>query len=198
MRKLLVTYLSICLSVLTSSLTSYAQPATRTAGQQARNTACLLKVAAARLHIREATGRNDGPAIDAMLRLVGSPLRSPWCGAEQAQQQRLCGLPFPRHAGAAKSWAAERPRTYFLQGVRGTVDSLKPGHQVMFYYPALGRIAHVGRAIAPGRSIRKGRPARGWYTIEGNTNPQGSREGGGVHRLFRLRSEFYAAANWTY
>lgn len=183
------------LLLIAHSFGSAAQPSRAV---QARNAARLVAVASARTGIREATGNNDGPAIDAMLRLVGSPLRSPWCGAEQAWQQQLCGLPFPKGAGGSYNWALDAKRTYFLQGVRGSVDSLQAGHQVMFYYPHLRRIGHIGRAVAAGRSIRKGRPARGWWCIEGNTGTSGSRDGAGVHRLFRLSSEFYATANWTY
>lgn len=185
----------LTLLLIAHSFQTAAQPGR---AAQAAAGARAAVVAAGRLGIREATGKNDGPAIDAMLRLVGSPRFSPWCGAEQAWQQQLCGLPFPRQAGGARFWAVDPVRTYFVRGTRGSVDSLKPGHQVMFYYANLGRIGHIGRAVAPGRSVRRGRPARGWWCVEGNTGTSGTREGAGVHRLFRQANEFYACTNYLY
>lgn len=148
-------------------------------------------------YVRELTGNNDGPEIDAWLRLVGSPLRSPWCGATQGQCQHDVKLPMPKLAGAARSWAVPA-RTYYIRGVRGSLDSLKPGHCVMFYYANLGRIGHIGRLVAPQRPIRKGRPARGWLVVAGNTGTGGGRDGAGIHQYFYPASDLYAVANWLY
>jgi len=56
------------------------------------------------------------------------------------------------------------------------------------YFPSLKRIAHVGFVER----------IRGKYcvTIEGNTNPEGSREGGGVFRRMRYRKTISKYANW--
>lgn len=165
---------------------------------QAQRAAKVLAWSAAQLGVREATGRNDGPQIDAWLRLVGSPPRSAWCGAYQGGGQKANGLPMPAGAGGSYNWAKDAKRTYFLRGVRGSIDSLRPAHQVMFYYPALGRIGHIGRAVTPGRPIRKGRAVRGWYCNEGNTGVGGGRDGAGVHLLFRAATEIHACANWLW
>lgn len=165
---------------------------------QAANASCVLQWSATQLGVREATGNNDGPQVEAYLRVSGNHRGDAWCGAYQAAGQKTCGLPFPAGAGGARNWAKDPKRTYYVRGLRGSVDSLKPGHQVMFYYSNLGRIGHIGRAVQPGRAVRKGRPARVWYTNEGNTGTGGGREGAGVHLLTRLPTEFYAAANWLY
>lgn len=154
----------------------------------------MLQWSAAHLHVREATGRNDGPEIWAWQALTGNARGVEWCGCYQAGGQKACGLPFPAGAGGARNWFLDPKRTYFLKGVRGSIDSLKPGHQVGFYYASHKRIAHIGRAIMPTRA----RGARGWYCNEGNTGKGGGRTGAGVHLLMRANWEIHAAANWLY
>ncbi len=182
------------LLLIVSWQVAVAQP---TRAVQARNAAAVLAWHTAHLNVREATGRNDGPEIDAWLRLVGSPRYSPWCGATQGQCQHDCRLPLPAAAGAAKSWAVPA-RTYYVRAVRGSLDSLRPGHVVMFYYANLGRIGHVGRLVMAQRPIRKGRAARGWLVVAGNTGTGGGRDGAGVHQYFYPAAELYAVANWLY
>jgi len=173
-----------------------AQPSRATQAASAKR---VLDWSTKQLGVRELTGNNDGPEIDAWNRALGIPLRSYWCGSYQAAGQRACKLPYPAAAGGARYWTVpSNPRTYYIAGVRGSLDSLKPGHQVTFYYRNLGRVGHVARLVAAGRAVRKGRPARVWYTNEGNTGTGGGRDGAGVHQLTRLPSEFYAAANWLY
>ena len=149
----------------------------------------MLSWSATQTSVREATGRNDGAEVAAFLKVVGLPTGYEWCGAYQAYGNKHCGAPFPPAAGRAASWTpAANPRTYYIRGKRGSVDSLQPGHQVTFYYANLGRIGHVGRLVS--------RTRRGWYTNEGNTGRGGGRTGAGVHVLLRANWEFYAAANW--
>ena len=147
--------------------------------------------------MREATGRNDGPEIDAWNKALGIPLRSFWCGSFQAALQRECRLPSPPGAGGSYNWfKPASARTYYIRGQRGAVDSIRPGHVVGFYYANLKRIGHIGRAVAPTRQTRRG--GRGWTTSEGNTGSGGGRDGAGVHYLTRASWEFYAGANWLY
>ncbi|MDO7886704.1 hypothetical protein [Hymenobacter cheonanensis] len=161
--------------------------------------AAVLQVSAGRLRIREATGRNDGPDVEAAQRAAGAQKGDPWCGCEQFMEQRLCGLPSPAWPAAARNWSlASSPRTYFIRGLRGSLDSLRPGHQVTFYYATLGRVGHVGRLVAASRPVRRGRPARGWVVRAGNTGTGGGRDGAGVHDVWYPTYELYAAANWLY
>jgi hypothetical protein len=165
---------------------------------QAQRGAKVVAWSAKQLGVRELTGRNDGPQVEAWLRLTGNRKGDAWCGAYQAGGQKACGLPYPPGAGGSYNWFKLPARTYYVRGLRGSVDSLRAGHQVGFYYANLGRIGHIGRAIMPGRATRKGRPARGWYCNEGNTGVGGGREGAGVHLLFRSATDIHAAANWLY
>ena len=103
----------------------------------------------------------------------------------------------PREAGAAKNWAVPA-RTYYVRGVRGSLDSLRVGHRVLFYYANLGRIGHIGCLVSPLRAVRKGRPARGWVVAAGNTGTGGGRDGAGLHTYFYPSESFYAIANWSF
>ncbi|WP_176133108.1 hypothetical protein [Hymenobacter sp. CRA2] len=39
-------------------------------------------------------------------------------------QQRACGLPTPAGPAAARNWSlANSPRTFFIRGLRGSLDS---------------------------------------------------------------------------
>jgi len=148
--------------------------------------------------VRERTGRNDGPEIDAWNRALGVPLGSYWCGSYQAGIQRLCGLPVPNGAAGSYNWFKNAGRTYYIRDRRGTLDSLRVGHVVGFYYTNLGRIGHIGRAVALGKPLRAGRPPRGYYVNAGNTGSGGGRDGGGVRVVYYPAYSIYAGANWLY
>ena len=186
--------LLLALALLVTCLRVHAQPSRAI---QARTGAAIVAWHTAHLNVRELTGNNDGPPIDQWLDLVGSPRRSPWCGATQGACQFALGLPRPAAAGAAKSWAVPA-RTYYVRGVRGSLDSLRAGHRVMFFYSNLGRIGHIGAFVSPLRPIRAGRPARGWVVVAGNTGTGGGRDGAGIHQNFYPAASLYAVANWSY
>lgn len=187
------------LAVLVCSLRAGGQPRPVSWARQQANAACLLKSSATRLHIREATGRNDGPEVEAAQRAAGARKGDPWCGCEQYVEQRLCGLPAPAWSAAAANWTrASNPRTYYIRGQRGVVDSIRVGDQVTFYYANLGRVGHVGRNVQISRGLRQGRPARGFVVRAGNTGRGGGRNGAGVYDVFYAATDIYAAANWKY
>lgn len=57
------------------------------------------------------------------------------------------------------------------------------------YYEKLGRLGHIG--------IIEYEDANNYYTIEGNTNGAGSREGDGVYRKIRPKKTVAALADYT-
>lgn len=187
--------LAVVVGLLILAARCFAQP---TRAVQAANAKRVLAWSATQLGVRELTGRNDGPQVEAYLKVTGNRKGDSWCGAYQAAAQKACRLPFPNGAGGSYNWFKLPSRTYYVRGVRGSTDSLKAGHNVGFYYVNLKRVGHIARLVAPGRAVRKGRPARVWYTNEGNTGTGGGRDGAGVHQLTRTPSEFYAASNWLY
>ncbi|MGI4870687.1 MAG: hypothetical protein ACRYFX_05845 [Janthinobacterium lividum] len=156
------------------------------ATQQA-NARRILAWEASQLYVRE-HGYNRGPEVESYQRTTGNHAGEEWCGSFQATANARCALPFPAAAGGARYWfLLSSLRTFFVQGVRGSVDNVQPGDRVGFYNPAARRIGHIGCVEARARN--------GFVTIEGNT---GRLANAGVHRLSRGRGEIYAAANWSY
>ncbi len=149
--------------------------------------ACTLAYLDGVLGVREATGRNDGPAVAAFIRAGGGAAQAEWCGFLQRAVQVHCGLPYPAGAGGSYNWfLPASPRTVFIRGQRGAVEQVRVGYKVGFYNPARGRIAHIASVRAVTR--------HGFVTDDGNW---GSGRNAGVHRVSRGRGEIYAGANWN-
>ncbi|MGI4864200.1 MAG: hypothetical protein ACRYFZ_09785 [Janthinobacterium lividum] len=193
-------YLSILLVSLLSFLTSWAQPSR--AGQAA-NATCVLGFLHAHEYVREATGRNDGPAVAALVRAGGgeysASYKPEWCGFTQAAANRSCSLPIPKNGmqGAAAAWfplkGSEASRTLFRRGVMGSIDSIRVGLKAGFDY---GRgIHHIACVAELGRPVRKGRAPRTLYTLAGN---EGKGTNAGLHRTLYPISSIDGLSNWNY
>lgn len=173
--------------------------ATHAHGQttQAQRAACTLDWLHQHLNVREATGRNDGPAVAAIIRAGGGTAadRPEWCGFTQTAANKSCGLPFPANGmqGAARYWFLPGPRLVYTLGGKGTFEAIQPGYKVGIWHG--NAIHHITCAETPGRAVRKGRPARGWWCLAGN---EGTGTSAGVHRTFYAAPSIYAAANWLY
>lgn len=134
------------------------------------------------------SGYNAGPRVNQYLRATGNRPGEYWCGAFIGFIYRLCGLPIPAGAGAARSWfPAASPQTFFIKGSRGNIDAAQPGDLLALYYVNLGRIGHI---LALEKQLDNA-----VITIEGNTGPDGGRNGDGVYRKRRMKRGIYAAAN---
>jgi len=161
------------------------------------NANCLLKWSYTQLDVRELTGRNDGLAVEAYLRITGNRKGDSWCGAFQAAGNKACGRPFPAGAGGSYNWfLLKSPKTFYVAGVRGSVDWIQLGDRVGFYYSNLGRIGHIGHVVREAGRVRRGRPARGYIVRAGNTGSGGGRDGAGVHDYFYSASDIHAASRW--
>jgi hypothetical protein len=137
----------------------------------------LLSIAGKEVGVREKTGHNDGAQVEAYLDYVHLKKGNPWCAAFISWVFWKAGYPEPR-----SGWSPDlfpRSRRIILP---------VPGSVLGIYFPELKRIAHVGLVV---------RSQHDWISsIEGNTNPDGSREGYGVFRRLRHRRFIYAFANW--
>ena len=151
----------------------------------------LLKIAAKEVGVREGRDSNgnwnnrvkynDWYAKHPSIRNNGF-LTTAWCAvfvSWVANQAGLLGSVIPMHAWTPSGLAWFKSRGLWTQG-----KGVKPGDLFYVYYPAQRRVAHVGFVE---------RVEGGYiYTIEGNTNNTGSRQGNGVYRLKRrITSNFH-------
>ena len=143
-----------------------------------RVAARALEIAAYRVGVRERGGKNRGPEVDRWVKGVGlDPTGShSWCVAfvyscVQAACEELEMLnPLPRTGGVQKLWErtnlALKSRSQFGPGCIFLMDK---GH-------GKGHVGFIERVADDGLSFT---------SIEGNTNPGGSRDGDGVYRRAR-------------
>lgn len=138
----------------------------------------LIYIAKSQVGVREATGNNDGPQVEQYLAYTGNKKGEPWCAAFVSWVFGQVGLRQPRSA-----WSPALFPPHHL------VKAAKPATVFGIYFPEKGRIAHVGL-------VEKQR--KNWvYTIEGNTNVAGSREGDGVYQKLRHVKTISCYADWT-
>ena len=201
--KQLATFFALLTTFFVAS-SAHAQPPPRNPA----TTAATLDWLRQRLDVREITARpgNDGPAVAALIRAGGGePGEHPeWCGFTQTADQRAHGLPYPGGGmqGAARYWfvdAARRPlpRTQYLAGQRGTLDSIQPGDLVgMAWAGSGGVIHHITRCAELVPALRKGRPPRGFWCLAGN---EGHYPNAGLHHTYyNAMGALAAAARWDY
>ncbi len=116
--------------------------------------------------ITEATGRNDGPRVEAVIRTGGGSKGQPYCaysiytwGHESLGKQN----PFPR-----SGWSPDFVRKPTWTRTKGGITP-RPGDVGALYFPHLGRVGHV-LLIVQWSSPR----SRHVITMEGNTGPVGA------------------------
>ncbi len=137
----------------------------------------LLEIAASQVGTREATGKNDGEQVEKYLQYTGNRKGEAWCASFVSWAFAQAGLRQPRTAWSPALFPYSRI-------VKGAAKARVFG----IYFANKGRIAHAGLV-----EDYKG----SWlYTIEGNTNIAGSREGDGVYRKIRHVKTIKAYADW--
>lgn len=144
---------------------------------QAADRELILAIAQSQIGVREATGKNDGAAVEAFLNYTGNKKGDAWCASFVSWVYRQVGFLKPKTAWSPALFPSAKQTTSPL-----------PADVFGIYFPKLKRIAHCG--------IVEGYRANWIYTIEGNTNLVGSREGDGVYRKLRHRRSIKSFANW--
>jgi len=145
----------------------------------------VVKSYTAQIGVRELTGNNDGKAVETYLRYVGLPKGNPWCAAFVCWNLNQAGVANPRSGYCPDLFKPKQLvwlRSRKVNGVPHQTDVFG------LYFPEKGRIAHVGY-IDRWTDIKV-------YTVEGNTNQAGSREGDGVYRKIRLTRQIYAVTRF--
>jgi len=145
----------------------------------------LLHTAELQVGVREATGHNDGKMVEKYLRATGLGKGYPWCAAFQAYIHDRAEVPAP-HSARVVDWF--RGSTVWRQEFGKMPFAAKRGMVGGLYFRRLGRLGHIFLIV--------GEDKNNYYTIEGNTNIAGSREGDGVYRKIRSKKSVAALADY--
>ena len=140
----------------------------------------VMMAAYSQLGVHEATGANDGKAVEMYLRSCGLGKGYPWCAAYVNWVFDQAKIKGPKYPARASSW--------FTQKVIPK-EQAQPADLGALYYRKLGRIGHIF-------IIDRNPQGNLFFTIEGNTNQAGSREGDGVYRKRRLKKQTYKVSRW--
>jgi len=139
----------------------------------------------------EATGRNDGDAIDRILGSVGlAGTGNPYCAAYNRYCYDLAGL---RGVGPRSAWSPDWVQAPTWTRAAGGAVPL-PADAWGIYFPSKGRVAHTGLVRRWGQSVV--------VTLEGNTSPEAGsgteadRNGDGVWCKRRLVRQIYSVRDW--
>jgi hypothetical protein len=147
----------------------------------------VLAVGQTQVGAREATGRNDGPAVQKYLKSIGLSGSYAWCSAYIVWIFRAAGVPVPRF-GRARSWF-DAAHTVWRGGqqVRGR-PAPQPADLVGFRW-GNPQIAHVGLLEIWGTGPT-------CQTNEGNTSGgRADRDGEGSFINWRSKWMVSAVAN---
>lgn len=150
----------------------------------------VLSVAGNLVGTTEATGRNDGPIIEAILASTGNRKGDPYCAAFNYYCYREAGLAdkVPRSAWSP-DWVKSPTWTRAKEG-----REPEPADSFGIYFPSKKRVAHTGLVKKWGETSAQ--------TIEGNTSPEAApgssadRDGEGIWNKRRLIRQIYSVRNW--
>lgn len=136
------------------------------------------------IYVREISN-NRSATIDSFNINVSVKVGSPWC----ASYVSWVLDPFVNnpHSAYSPNFAKKKDIIY-KKNLKNNIK-IKSGDVVTFYYSNLGRVGHVGLVIKQEGDIL--------YTIEGNTNDGGSREGDGVYKKKRDINKIYAITRYN-
>lgn len=136
--------------------------------------------------VRELTGHNDGVEVERYLISTGFTKGYAWCAAFVTWCFDEAGVD-AIHSAWSPSWFPASKIVY----VKGRSQNDTPHRADVFgvYYSNLKRIGHVG-------FIDSWTDTEYAITVEGNTNNGGSREGDGVYRKRRIKSNIYKVSRW--
>lgn len=149
----------------------------------------VIKSAERWMGVRELTGNNDHPMITKAMRLcrLDGNRGFPWCAAAMAEIHDEAAIPAPRSARVVDwfktnvVWKREWGDLVGGINTNGMVGAL--------FYQHLGRYGHIVLIV--------GQDKNNYYTLEGNTNLAGSREGDGFYRKIRRKTSIAAMADYT-
>jgi hypothetical protein len=131
---------------------------------------------------------NCGEDVEKYLAAAGLKRGQPWCAAFVKWCLDSAGVENSLNGSAIS--AVKKNNIIYTGNLRNKNEiNVKKGDVFTLYYKHLKRIGHTGFITKmDGKSV---------YTIEGNTNVKGSREGDGVYMKRRPLSTIYNISRWT-
>lgn len=156
------------------------------------NYQCVIDTYKSQIGVREATGHNDGYEVAQYLESTGLIEGYAWCAAFVNWSIEKCGYHGPEAPAWSPSWFTDN--VIYSKGTLTYKDSgykqPQAGDVFGIYYFQKRRIAHVG-------FVDNWSSGGSFVTVEGNTNDAGSREGDGVYRKYRLKSQIHKISRWV-
>lgn len=146
----------------------------------------LQKSYTSQVGTREATGNNDGARVENYLSVSGLREGYPWCASFVAWNFKQVGIDAPRSA-YSPDWFISN--VVYKKTWQKVDYKSKKGQVFGLWYESKKRIAHVG--------FIDGEDKNNYYTVEGNTNEAGSREGDGVYRKMRSKKSVYIISDYV-
>ncbi len=143
----------------------------------------IINTYTSEIGVREATGQNDGKAVEKYLAAAGLGKGYAWCAAFVNWVYLQNEIAGPNSPAWSPSWFPNEKVLDKRFGLRGDVFGI--------YFESKGRIAHVGFLD---EDFDNGKNTI--LTVEGNTNDAGSREGDGVYRKRRSKNQIYKVSCW--
>jgi hypothetical protein len=145
------------------------------------------------LNIRELTGKNDGPQVEAFLRSVNRVKGDAWCAAYTSYNLQYLAKRGYKVDYIVSGWSPSWANNKFVIWKKGKpLVPFTMGDVFSIYFANLKRPAHVGFIYED-----KGNTV---ITQEGNTSDdnygQATREGNKVARKRRLKSQLYTVARF--
>jgi len=137
--------------------------------------------------VRERTNHNDGYMVEQYLASAGLSKGNPWCASfvywtflQNGASLKVSG----------KGWVPSYfppSKTIYVRGKYSKMDP-KYGDLIGIWFEDKGRLAHIG--------FYDSEDDKYYYSVEGNTNDAGSREGDGVYRKKRIKRQVHSISNW--
>jgi len=137
--------------------------------------------------VRELTGNNDGLMVEKFLLSAGLGKGYPWCAAFIYWTLKEANIDLNlQHPAWVPSYFTKENIIY----VRGEINKRPPvfGDMIGIWFESKGRLAHIG--------FYDGENSDYYFTVEGNTNEDGSREGDGVYRKRRIKRQVHSISSW--
>jgi len=149
---------------------------------------CIKDAYYSQIDIRELTGNNDGIQVEKYLSSANLGKGYPWCASFINWSFMECGINLNLKYPA---WVPSYFPSDKLIMVRGQFQLRKPifGDLIGIWFESKDRLAHIG--------FYDGENSKYYFTVEGNTNKAGSREGDGVYRKRRIKRQVHSISSWV-